>query len=213
MVNFVLRHSGLEREGGISKDILTFPLSFCPTAADISLSLEAGRAQLGQVERAEPALDDYILNAGLGAWTCLVTWVCFISSRVRWASPTPQLRSISSRVDRFDRDFPQKYLVHRDLQPVTFEQAHLVDFESADQQRVRFLRGQCGHKRRRCSSSSSISTNFMVHGGQSCAESEVSPRPFLWTVTTSAPPGIARSDVVEYSYRRILLLMLSCQAR
>ena len=45
--NFVLRHSGLER-GGISKDILPFPLSFCPTAAEISLSLEAGRAQLGQ---------------------------------------------------------------------------------------------------------------------------------------------------------------------
>ena len=130
MVNFVLRHSGLERGGGISKDILPFPLSFCPTAADISLSLEARRARLGQAERAEPALDDYIQNAGLGAWTSLVTWVCFILSRVRWTSPNPQLPSISSRVDRFDRDFPQRYLVHLDLQLVTFEQAHLVDFDT-----------------------------------------------------------------------------------
>ena len=119
MVNFVLRHSGLER-GGISKDTLPFPLSFCPTAADISLLLEAGRARLGQVERAEPALDDYIQNACFGAWACLVTGLCFILSRVRWTSPAPQLRSISSRVDRFDRDFPQRYLVHLGLQPVTF---------------------------------------------------------------------------------------------
>ena len=43
VVKFVLRHSGLERKG-ISKDILTFPLSFCPTAAEMSLALEAGRA-------------------------------------------------------------------------------------------------------------------------------------------------------------------------
>ena len=41
VVNFVLRHSGLEQVVGISKDILSFPLSFCPTAAEISLSLEA----------------------------------------------------------------------------------------------------------------------------------------------------------------------------
>ena len=37
----------------MSKDILTFPLSFFPTAAEISLSLEAGRAQLGQAEEEE----------------------------------------------------------------------------------------------------------------------------------------------------------------
>ena len=75
MVNFVLRHSGLERvKEGISKDILPFPLSFCPTAAEISLSLEAGRAQLGQAEGAEASLDEYIQEAGLEAWTFLVTW-------------------------------------------------------------------------------------------------------------------------------------------
>ena len=59
---------------GISKDILPFPLSFCPTAAEISFSLEAGRAQLGQAEGAEVALDEYIQEAGLEAWTFLVTW-------------------------------------------------------------------------------------------------------------------------------------------
>ena len=53
---------------------LPFPLSFCPTAAEISLSLEAGRAQLGQDEGAEAALDEYIQEAGLEAWTFLVTW-------------------------------------------------------------------------------------------------------------------------------------------
>ena len=73
MENFVLRHSGLER-GGISKDILPFPLSFCPTAAEISLSLEAGRAQLSQAEGADAALGEYIQKAGLEAWTFLVTW-------------------------------------------------------------------------------------------------------------------------------------------
>ena len=36
VVNFVLRHSGLER-GRMSKDILPFPLSAYPTAAEISL--------------------------------------------------------------------------------------------------------------------------------------------------------------------------------
>ena len=35
----------------MSKDILPFPLSAFPTAAEISLSLEAGRAQLGQSRR------------------------------------------------------------------------------------------------------------------------------------------------------------------
>ena len=73
VVNFVLRHSGLERRR-ISKDILSFPLSFCPTAAEISLSLKAGRAQLGQANLAEAALDEYIQEAGLEAWTFLVAW-------------------------------------------------------------------------------------------------------------------------------------------
>ena len=36
--------------GEMSKDILPFPLSPCPTAAELSLSLEAGRAQLDQDE-------------------------------------------------------------------------------------------------------------------------------------------------------------------
>ena len=46
--NFVLRHTGVERGGeGVSRDILPFPLSFCPTAAEVSLSLKAGKAQTG----------------------------------------------------------------------------------------------------------------------------------------------------------------------
>ena len=53
---------------------LPFPLSLCPTAAEISFSLEAGRAQLGQAEGAEAALDEHIQEAGLEAWTFLVTW-------------------------------------------------------------------------------------------------------------------------------------------
>ena len=105
VVNFVLRHSGLER-GEISKDILPFPLSFCPTAAEISLSLEAGRAQLGQAEEAEAALDDYIQKAGLEVWTFLVTWACFILSRVRWTSPTLQLFACWSVRPRFPPEVP-----------------------------------------------------------------------------------------------------------
>ena len=62
------------RAGEISKDILSFPLSFCTTAAEISLSLEAGRAQLGQAEGAEAALEEYNHEAGLEAWTFFVTW-------------------------------------------------------------------------------------------------------------------------------------------
>ena len=64
MENFVLRHSGLER-GGMSKDIPPFPLSTFPTAAEILLLLEAGRAQLGQAEGPGAALDEYIQEAGL----------------------------------------------------------------------------------------------------------------------------------------------------
>ena len=49
----------------MSKDILTIPLSLCPTAAEVSLSLEAGRAQLGQAEGAEASFDEYSQEAGL----------------------------------------------------------------------------------------------------------------------------------------------------
>ena len=51
----------------MSKDILPFPLSTCPTAAEISLSLEVGRAQLGQAEEPEATLDEYIQEAGFEA--------------------------------------------------------------------------------------------------------------------------------------------------
>ena len=57
----------------MSKDILPFPLSAFPTAAEISLSLEAGRAQLGQAEEPEATLDEYIQEAGLEAWASLAT--------------------------------------------------------------------------------------------------------------------------------------------
>ena len=56
------------RAGGMSKDILPFPLLGFPTAAEISLSLEAGRAQLGEAEEPEATLDEYIQEAGLEAW-------------------------------------------------------------------------------------------------------------------------------------------------
>ena len=71
--NFVLRHTGVEREK-VSRDILPFPLSFCPTAAEISLSVNAGKAQTGLAKGTEAALDAYIQEAGLEAWTFLVTW-------------------------------------------------------------------------------------------------------------------------------------------
>ena len=49
----------------MSKDILPFPLSAYPTAAEISLSLEARRAQLGQAEEPEPTLNEYDQEPGL----------------------------------------------------------------------------------------------------------------------------------------------------
>ena len=48
----------------MSKDILPFPLSAFLTAAEISLSLEAGRAQLGQAKEPEATLDENIQEAG-----------------------------------------------------------------------------------------------------------------------------------------------------
>ena len=71
--NFVLRHTGVEREG-VSRDILPFPLSFSPTAAEISLSVNAGKAQTRLAKGTEVTLDGYIQEAGLEAWTFLVTW-------------------------------------------------------------------------------------------------------------------------------------------
>ena len=60
--NFVLRHSGLKR-GETPKDILPFALSTCSTKAEMSLSLETERAQLGQAEEPEAALDEFIQEA------------------------------------------------------------------------------------------------------------------------------------------------------
>ena len=51
----------------MSKDILPFPLSAFPTAAEISLKLKAGRAQLGQAEEPEATLDEYMQEAGFEA--------------------------------------------------------------------------------------------------------------------------------------------------
>ena len=47
-------HSGLERGE------LPFPLSFCPTATQISLSLGAGRIYFGQAEEPEARLDECV---------------------------------------------------------------------------------------------------------------------------------------------------------
>ena len=66
MVIFVLRHSGLER-GRMLKDILLFPLSAFSTAAEISLTLKAGKAQLDQAREPEATLDEYIQEAGFKA--------------------------------------------------------------------------------------------------------------------------------------------------
>ena len=72
VVNFVLRHSGLERgrvvEGHSPLSALGLPHS------GFSLSLEAGRTQLGQAEGTESTLDEYLQEAGLEAWAFLVTW-------------------------------------------------------------------------------------------------------------------------------------------
>ena len=76
VVNFVLKHGGLERgEEGMSKDVLSFPLSAFPTAGEISLS-EEGRAHLGQAEGEEATVDEYLQEAGLETWTFLLetTW-------------------------------------------------------------------------------------------------------------------------------------------
>ena len=51
----------------MSKDTLPFPLSAFPTAAEMSLLLEAGRIQVGEAEEPEATLDEYIQEAGLEA--------------------------------------------------------------------------------------------------------------------------------------------------
>ena len=91
VVNFVLRHSRPGAEGRYRKTFFPFRSGFAPQWLTYRSRWRQGRARLGQVERAEPALDDYIQKAGLEVWTFLVTWACFILSRVRWTSPTPQL--------------------------------------------------------------------------------------------------------------------------
>ena len=48
----------------MSKDILPFPLSAFPTSAETSLSLEAGRTQVGEAEGPEATLDEYIQEVG-----------------------------------------------------------------------------------------------------------------------------------------------------
>ena len=49
----------------MSKDILPFPISAYPTAAEISLSLEARRAQVGRAKEPEPRFNEYIQEPGL----------------------------------------------------------------------------------------------------------------------------------------------------
>ena len=45
----------------------------------MSLSLEAGRARLGQAEEPEPAFDDYIQEAGFEAQTFLVIYAAVVA--------------------------------------------------------------------------------------------------------------------------------------
>ena len=78
VANFVLRHSGLER-GRMSKDILPFPLSLCPTAAELSLSLEAGRAQLGQAEEEEATVQQ-LLGHGQHLSIFTLCWIQALST-------------------------------------------------------------------------------------------------------------------------------------
>ena len=68
----------------MSKDILPFPLSPYPTAAELSLSLEAGRAQLDQDEGPERHFDEYINEAGLEAWTFLVIYAAVVAYKSAW---------------------------------------------------------------------------------------------------------------------------------
>ena len=85
MLDFLSRNGTVEPPrifyGNDDVSLFTFSLLLffglrCPTAAEISISLEAGRTHLGQAEgtEAEAALDEYIQEAGLEAWTFLVTW-------------------------------------------------------------------------------------------------------------------------------------------
>ena len=51
----------------MSKDTLPFPLSAFPSAAEVSLLLEAGRIHVGEDEGPEASLHEYIQEAGLEA--------------------------------------------------------------------------------------------------------------------------------------------------
>ena len=68
VVDFGLRHSGLERERGCRMTFFPFRSRL---ARLISPSLEAGRTQLGQAEGEEVTVDEYLQEAGLEAWTVL----------------------------------------------------------------------------------------------------------------------------------------------
>ena len=68
------RGTPASRGRGRLETFLPFPLSFCPTAAKILLSVNAGKAQIRLAKGTEVTLDAYIQEAGLEAWTLLVTW-------------------------------------------------------------------------------------------------------------------------------------------
>ena len=67
------------RAGGMSKDILPFPLSTCPTAAETSLSLEVGRAQFGQAEE-EEAMVKQLLGYGQHLSVFTLCWIQALST-------------------------------------------------------------------------------------------------------------------------------------
>ena len=63
----------------MTKDILPFPLSTCPTAAETSLSLEVGRAQLGQAEE-EEAMVKQLLGHGQHLSVFTLCWIHALST-------------------------------------------------------------------------------------------------------------------------------------
>ena len=63
----------------MTKDILPFPLSTCPTAAETSLSLEVGRAQLGQAEE-EDAMVQQHLGHGEHLSVFTLCWIQALST-------------------------------------------------------------------------------------------------------------------------------------
>ena len=63
----------------MTKDILPFPFSPCPTAAETSLSLEVGRAQLGQAEE-EEAMVQQLLGHGQHLSVFTLCWIQALST-------------------------------------------------------------------------------------------------------------------------------------